>query len=383
MTGQFVAPGFESLAVKARKQLKFAGGGALCVYHRGQPVIDVWAGNRDPKAGIAWEADSMAMAFSTTKGIASTAIHMLAERGLISYDVPVAAYWPEFGANGKSHLTVRQLLSMEAGLYDLRNLIDDPRLMLDHEAMAAVLAAAAPAHQPGRANGYHAITYGWLLGELVRRVTGESLGAFVRTEISEPLKLDGCFVGTPEDQISRVARRPHLPPESAIVRSVAKLANPVMSVFGVSPARIAAAFAPRRGYEVIPTAEFLQAEVPSMNGVFTARSLARIYSALARDDGVDGVRLWTPETRRAASVRQNNRRDKVLSVRVGWQLGYHRPLPKWRTPSSAFGFYGAFGSGAFGDPSTDVGVGFVVQQAKGTPLLRLAPAIFAAVKSRR
>jgi CubicO group peptidase (beta-lactamase class C family) len=380
VTEQIVAPGFEALAAKARKQLRAAGGGALCVYHHGQPVLDVWAGKRDPKAGVAWESDSMAMAWSTTKGIASTAVHMLAERGLLNYDAPVAAYWPEFAANGKANITVRQLLSMEAGLYDVRNLIDEPRLMLHHNAMATALAAAAPAHQPGKANGYHAITYGWLLGELVQRLTGDSLGAFVQAEIAGPLALDGCYIGTPKTEIPRVAVRPHLPPESAIVRSVAKLANPVMSLFGVSPARIAAAFAPRRGYEVIPTAEFLEAEVASMNGVFTARSLARIYSALANDDGLDGVRLWTPQTRRLATARQNNRRDRVLSVRVGWQLGYHRTFPKWRTPSSTFGFYGAFGSGAFGDPVNNVGVGFVVQQAKGTPLLNLAPAIFSAVK---
>ena len=378
-TGSICGAGYEVVASKAIKALNAGGGGALCVYHKGVPVVDLWSGPRDPSAGLPWQQETMGMAWSTTKGIASTVIHMLADRGRLDYDSPVACYWPEFAAAGKEGITVRHLLTMEAGLYDIRHLIDEPAQMLDHDAMASVLAAATPAHLPGYANGYHALTYGWLLGEVVRRVTGGTLGSFVQTEIAGPLALDGCFIGTPQSELERVAARPDLKPESARLRRVVKRLDPLTTSFGFSPSRIAAAFLPPRGYEVIPTPEFLKAEVPSANGVFTARSLARIYAALGSDDGLDGVRLWSPETRLAATRIQNQRRDLVIPLRVRWLLGYHRPPPVKRASRDAFGFYGAYGSGAYADPERQLAVGLVVRDAKGTPLIKLNKALSAAV----
>jgi len=362
---------YAEVVTVARKHLNAAGGGALCVYHHGAPVLDLWTGFKDPAARTPWESDTMAMSWSTTKGVASTALHLLADRGLISYEEPIGTYWPEYAVNGKQQTTVRQLLSMEAGLFDIRHLIGDPRLILDHAGMAAALAGAAPAHQPGAKNAYHAFTYGWLVGELVRRVAGDSLGAFVQAEIAEPLGLDGCYVGTPTDQLGRVAAFPNLAPESQVVRVLAKAINPLTSLFGVSLARMASAFVPIDGNDVIRTTEFLQAEVPSVNGVFTARSLARLYAALGSDDGVDGVRLWSPETRAKVSEQQNDRRDRVVPVTVRWRLGYHCPFPRKRSSPSAFGFYGAYGSGVFADPERRLAVGLVCQQAKGLPLTKL------------
>ncbi|MGI9611640.1 MAG: serine hydrolase domain-containing protein [Acidimicrobiales bacterium] len=377
-TGSICGAGYEAVASKAIKALNAGGGGALCVYRNGVPVVDLWSGSRDTSNGLAWERETMGMAWSTTKGIASTVIHMLADRGQLDYDSPVARYWPEFAAAGKDVITVRHLLTMEAGLYDIRHLIDEPTQMLDHDRMASALAAATPAHPPGQANGYHALTYGWLLGEVVRRVTSETLGAFVQTEIAEPLVLDGCYIGTPRSEIERVAARPELEPEPARLRRVAKFLDPATSLLGFSPKRVASAFLPQRGYEVIPRPEFLQAEVPAANGVFTARSLARIYAALASDDGLDGVRLWSPETRRAATRIQNRRRDLVIPLRVRWLLGYHRPPPVRRASPEAFGFYGAYGSGAYADPARQLAVGFVVREARGAPLVKLSKAIAAA-----
>lgn len=157
-------------------------------------------------------------------------------------------------------------------------------------------------------NGYHAMTYGWLVGELVRRITGASLGEFVQTHIAAPLGLDGCYIGTPEDPIHRVAAFPRLAPEKATLRTVAKALDPIVSLFGVSPERIASAFVPAGGHDVIATDAFLRVEVPSVNGVFTARALARLYAALGSDDGVDGVQLWSPATRAAASKQQTSNR---------------------------------------------------------------------------
>ena len=376
-------PGLASVASLARKQLIAAGGGAICIYLDGEPVLDMWAGDGDPSAGTVWEADTMAMSWSTTKGVASTAVHLLADRGLLRYDDTLAAHWPEFAANGKQAITVRHLLSMEAGLYKIRHLIDDPRQMLDHDTMASLLAQAAPAHEPGARNAYHTMTYGWLVGELVRRITGVSLGTFVQNEIAAPLGLDGCYIGTPDDQIRRVAAFPEMPPPKPAVRLAAKAVNPVTSLFGVSLRRIADAFFPIDGEQVIATHQFLRAEVPSVNGVFTARSLARLYAALGNDAGLDGVQLWKPETRRAATTQQNDRRDRVIPLKVGWRLGYHQPFPKKKSSAESFGFYGAFGSGAFADPTRNLAVGLTVHQAKGLPLPKLLGPILEAADAIR
>ena len=275
----------------------------------------------------------MAMSWSTTKGVVSTALHMLCHRGQLEYDAPIAAYWPEFAANGKQAITVRQFMAMEGGLYDVRSLLTDPERMLDHVTMAGLIAASAPTHDPGEANGYHAFTYGWIAGELVRRITGDSLGDFVQAEIVRPLGLDGCYIGTPTSELGRVAAPVGLKPEGRFVRRVAKLADPLTRLAGFSPNRFAAAFLPRRGHEIIPTDRFLSAEVPGVNGVFTARSLARLYAVLGADDGLHGVALWSPETRQIATEQQNHRRDLVVPLRVGWRLGYHQPFPKKHWPS--------------------------------------------------
>ncbi|MFV0259420.1 MAG: serine hydrolase domain-containing protein [Acidimicrobiales bacterium] len=379
-----VSPGWEAVADRAASVLPRAGGGGLCVYHHGVPVLDVWAGVSDPATGRPWTAETMAMSFSTTKGIASACVHMLSERGLIDLDARVGEYWPEFAVNGKEATTVRHILAMEAGLYDIRHLIDNPWLMLDHDEMARRLAAAAPAHPPGTANGYHALTYGWLVGELVRRRAGVTLGRFVRTEIAEPLGLDGCYIGTPDDELSRVAALPEQRPERSSVRRLARWVNPVTSRLGFSPERMAAAFFAHDGDQVIGSRAFLRPEIPAANGVFTARSLARIYAALGSHDGVDGVRLWSATTRDAARAAQNSRRDLVLPATVGWRSGFHRPLPFRRRPTAAFGFFGAFGSGAFADPERSLAVGLVCQAATGrpmVPLIALRSRIDAAVRA--
>ncbi len=382
MREQLCRPEFKGVEQTALKIFDASGGGALCVYVDGVPVVDIWAGWRDRASGLKWEHDTMAMSWSTTKGIASTVVHMLVDQGHLDYDTPMVSVWPEFGRNGKSEITIGHVLAMEAGLYDIRSLITDPTLMLDHDAMAGLLAEATPAHPAGQANAYHALTYGWLVGEVVRRATGSSLGSVVSTEIADALNLDGCYVGTPSEELPRVAVRPTLKPESPFVRRAAKSLDPVLRLSGFSPKRFAAAFLPRHGHRVIGTDDFLQAEVPSANGVFTARSLARIYAALGSDDGLDGVRLWSPGRRGLATKTQNNRRDLVIPLKVGWKLGYHPPFPRRKASPTAFGFYGAYGSGAFADPSRGLAVGFVVQEAKGTPLAKLGPAITAAVDRR-
>ena len=182
-----------------------AGGAALCIYHRGEKVVDLWGGTRD-EYGNRWESDTLALSYSTTKGIASTLLHILADRGLVDYDKPVAHYWPEFAAGGKERITVRQVMCHEARLYSIRALVDDAQHMLDWNYMVGALANTVPMHPPGTAHGYHALTYGWLVGELAQRVTGKPFGELLQSEIATPLELDGLYVGLPEDQMHRRAR---------------------------------------------------------------------------------------------------------------------------------------------------------------------------------
>ena len=170
------------------------GGGALAVYLDGEPVVDVWTGWADRRGRVPWTADTGTMVFSATKGMASTVIHRLVDRGLIEYDVPVAQYWPEFGANGKADITVRQMMRHQAGLSALRGASTQD--LLDHELMERRLAAARPGYSFGR-SAYHALTYGWLLSGLARAVTGKGMRQLIREELAEPLGTDGLHLGRP------------------------------------------------------------------------------------------------------------------------------------------------------------------------------------------
>ena len=221
------APGFEPIVERAQRAFRWGRGGSLCVMHRGEVVVDTWGGWADKDAGRPWERDTLGVAWSTTKGMASLAVHLLADRGALSLEQPVAEYWPEYAAEGKEGTLVRHVLAMEAGLFDVRHLVPDARSLLDWEEMTTRLAAARPAHVPGRACGYHALTYGHLAGELVRRVTGESLGAFLDREVRRPLDLDGFFVGTPEDEHARVAPVPRMVDVGPRAVAVAKGLNRV------------------------------------------------------------------------------------------------------------------------------------------------------------
>ena len=171
----YAHPEFAEVEEAFRKQLERTdGGAAVTIFHRGEPVVDLWGGNRTPE-GDPWEEDTLAMCFSTTKGVASLALHLQAEAGLVDYDERVATYWPEFAQNGKENITVRHVLSHSAGLHRLRSVIDSAHHMLDWDHMVEAIAAEAPAYEPGTQCGYHALTYGWLVGEIVQRVTGRQL----------------------------------------------------------------------------------------------------------------------------------------------------------------------------------------------------------------
>jgi CubicO group peptidase (beta-lactamase class C family) len=364
-------PDFWDVARVLEKQLRGQrrGGAAVCVYHRGEKVVDVWAGTRDSE-GRPWQEDTMSMSFSTTKGVVATALHVLVDRGLADYDDPVAKYWPAFGEAGKHTITIRQLLCHEAGLHGIRSSVDHAERMLDWEYMREVMEELIPAYKPGSRNGYHALTYGWLVGELIQRIAGRSLEQVLREELVEPLELDGVHVGTPRDQRHRVAgllASGIQPPEAP--KPLANMARSLSRTFRLplDPGHILEALLPNGIFDVIFSDRVHDAPMPALNGVFTARSLARIYAALAGGGEIDGVRLLSYNTVRRASTIQNTRIDLVVPIPMRWRLGYHMAGTTRGILPKGFGHFGYGGSGAWADPERNLAVAMVVNRVAGTP----------------
>ena len=389
----YVHPGFTPVASAFRHQIgRTKGGAAVAVYYRGELVVDLWGGRRDD-SGAPWERDSLAMCFSTTKGLTSTALHMLVDRGLVRYEKAVAEYWPEFVAGGKAGVTIAHLLTHSAGLHRIRSIIDRAELMFDWDHMVDALAKATPAYEPGTKNGYHALTYGWLVGEVVRRVSGQPLDRFVQSEIAEPLGLDGLYLGCPPEQRHRVAPlepmghvaigpRPLRTLGHRIGLQLGKAASLVHSP--VNPRRMFNALAPRGIEDVWYGGEIMDAAVPAANGFFTARSLARMYAVIASEGTLDGVTLMSPATVAEMSLIRSYRRDLVLVIPMRWRYGYHMVATTRGRINAAFGHFGFGGSGGWADPSRRVAVAMVCNRGTGSPigdvrLLRLGTAVMASL----
>jgi CubicO group peptidase (beta-lactamase class C family) len=282
----FVHPDFTQVASLLRKQLpgRGPGGAAVCVFHRGECVVDIWGGTRN-EDDDEWTKDTLALSFSTTKGVASTLLHVLADKHLIDYDVPVVHYWPEFGQAGKSRITVREILCHEAGLYGIRSMVEHADEMCDWDAMTRYIEQARPVHVPGTANGYHGLTYGFLVGELIRRVTAMPFSRALDEFLASPLKLDGLYCGLPETEMDRRARL--VMPRRASGnqkrsgtwrKAMVKMAiNGALSLTGSSIENTKQGLLPK-GMSAFDfnSPEVVGACIPSANGMFTARSLARL-----------------------------------------------------------------------------------------------------------
>ena len=359
-----VEPGFEAVRQAFEDNFNDHGevGAACCVYLDGRPVVDVWGGVADQKKDRPWDEDTLTLVYSTTKGVTAICAHLLAQRGQLDLDAPVVGYWPEFGANGKDEITVRMLLSHRAGLPTL-----EPR-MAPAEALAwnpAVqsLAAQKPLWEPGTRHGYHAVTYGWLVGEVIRRVTGKSVGQFVADELSGPLGLD-LWIGLPEQREGRVSR--------LVAAAFPRISRDEMAA--MPPAQLERLKAMADPESLMQRAlnvtdppfnfnrrEVRAAELPAANGVTTARSLARLYAATIGE--VDGIRVLQPETVAAATVEQSNGPDEVLALDTRFGSGFF--LPSAFSPlmgPRSFGHAGAGGSLAFADPDAGVGFAYVMNQ---------------------
>jgi CubicO group peptidase (beta-lactamase class C family) len=353
-------PAFDEVVTILEAQVTESGGGAaVCVYHQGRPVVDAWTGVVDT-AGSLWQDDTLAVSYSTTKGVTSTALHLCVDRQLLDYDDRVSEHWPEFGQNGKDAITVRQVLCHEAGLYDVASFLERPEQILDWDAMVAGLEKMTPAHEPGTANGYHAVTFGFIVGEIVRRVSGLGITEFVRTQIAEPLALDGCFVGLPPEEQGRLVEIIPPPDAGELDRDPAAMLR-IAERLGLTirPELIAAALPPS---VLTPHRDpaWVEQPMPSGNGCFTARSLARMYACLAGGGELDGVRLLSEKTIERATEPQNNRPDLILGFPMQWRLGYHGVITSAGVLERGFGHNGYGGSGAWADPERELAVGFTL-----------------------
>jgi CubicO group peptidase (beta-lactamase class C family) len=386
-----VEPGFWPLARTLERQVERLGGGAaVCVYHRGRKVADLWAGERDAD-GHPWTSNTMAMSFSTTKGVVSTALHVLADRGELGFEDRVARFWPEFAQAGKGSITLRDVLSHRAGLPQVRPLLDRPDRILDWDYMTEALAETPPQLKPGGPCAYHAFTFGWLAGEILRRVTGQAPGEAVRTLLAQPLGLDGCYIGAPADVRGRAAAliRPRFGGVANLITSQ-RLMGALDRVYRaaripISPLLIQSALLPGDMGELFFEPRILDAPIPSANGLFTARSLARIYALLAEGGMLDGVRLLSRRSVTRASQVQTRERDRVLLLPMHWRLGYHSAFTTRGRLATGFGHFGYGGSGAWCDPEQRLAVAMVTNQVAGGPFgdMRIARLGAAAVRCAR
>jgi CubicO group peptidase (beta-lactamase class C family) len=335
----------------------------VAAYHKGKLVIDAWAGQADAATGRAVDGDTLFCVFSTTKGILYAAVHLLAERGKLDYEDPVARYWPAFGARGKGRVTIRQVYDHSAGVPQMPDGAT-PRDICDWDTICAAIADLPLLWEPGTKTGYHGFTVGWILGEVLRRVDGRSVARFVQEEICAPLSLRNLFFGIPEEGESRVANLEDGPiPEGA---------PPPMPLFekAIPPQLPASAV-------LFNQPDVRRACIPAGGGIMNARDLARFYASLAT--GVDGVRLLPPA--RVALMAREQRRDmdQVLGLEIRKGLGYFLPGPNAESISespNSFGHPGAGGSVGYADPENALAVGF----AKTRLLAPLDPLDASAVK---
>jgi CubicO group peptidase (beta-lactamase class C family) len=344
------------------------GGAALSVRRHGETMVDVWAGFADRKWSRPWERDTLTICFSTTKGIAATVIHRLADRGLIDYAQPVAYYWPEFAIAGKEALTVRQLLSHQAGLQSVIGLVSQADDLLDHLTLEQRLAARSPDPWPGHP-GYHALTYGWLLAGLARKITGLGMAELVRLELAEPLGTNGLCIGMPTDGLGRFAPpiswAPPIRPTPPVVQRSARRSVEALRRYELTRRFVESLYIPQLNDLLTgPSPSVLKTEMPSVNGLLSAHALAKLYATLAGDGAVEDVRLLSPKTVRELSRVQTRARDVVIGMRMMWRLGYHRAGLQGYRGTGVFGHYGYGGSGGWADPVTGLSFGFVTNELR-------------------
>ncbi|MFE2432415.1 serine hydrolase domain-containing protein [Streptomyces sp. NPDC059373] len=353
LAGGHVEPGFESVREAFERNFTRHGevGASCAVYLHGEKKVDLWGGVADVRTGRPWARDTIGLVYSVTKGATAMLCCLLADRGELDLDAPVARYWPSFGGNGKSGVTVRMLLDHQAGL----PVIDDRLTLaevLEYGVAARALAGQRPLWTPGTAFGYHALTYGWLLDEVVRRATGRTIQDLFATEIALPLGLD-FFIGLPGHAEHRVAALVNAPASDSSApppaHDASSLLTRAMTVNGALRTPDADAWNDPR---------IRRASIPAANGITNARSLARLYGSCVGE--VEAPRLLTKETLTAAVAERSAGWDRVTELDARFGTGFM--LPTAGTPmlsESSFGHEGVGGALGFADRDSGVGFGYV------------------------
>jgi len=337
-------------------------GGACCAYHRGQKVVDIWGGIRNKQTNEPWERDTMVIVYSATKGLSAMTMALAHSRGWLDYEDYVCRYWPAFAQQGKERITVRQLLSHQAGLYALDQPLDRA-LVADLDRLAVVLARQKPAWEPGTRQAYHAITLGFYEGELLRRIDPEhrSLGEFFQDEIASPLGLE-AFIRLPESipnaRLATIARPTFIQMARGfglrfMIEALNRRSNITRALRGSElphdPPRIYAR----------------NLEVPSGGAVATARGIAHAYSAFAGGCHELGLRQATLDLLSAPAIApaRGFHDECMKSDNIQFSLGFMKSTPQWRFGSAAsYGSPGAGGSLGFADPAAGIGYGYVTSQ---------------------
>lgn len=336
-------------------------GAAVALYVDGEPVIDLWAGDIDSRRSAPWREDTLVNLFSTTKGmVAAMALRLVAE-GKLSLERPVADYWPEFAQHGKGQIPVKWLLTHRSGLPAVRAQLPDAALY-DWETMCAALAAEKPWWEPGSRHGYHPVTFGWLVGEVIRRASGLRVGEFWQQAFAQPLGLD-LYIGVPEPEQARIARisKPQADPSN--LEAASFMQRMMSDPLGITARAFANPMSIATGSN---TPEWRSAEIPAANGHGTARAVARFYAALAGDGSVDGVEVLPRDILKYCNREESAGNDAVLGIDTrfssGWMLSQSRPLAAFGPARHSFGHPGAGGSVGFADPERRIAFGYVMNR---------------------
>lgn len=363
----YVAPAFRPVFDEFVRNFKERGeiGASVAITHKGLPVLEAWGGFADTLATAPsrpWQRDTLTVLFSSTKGATALCAHLLAAQGQLDLNDKVSKYWPEFGANGKQDITVRMLLDHSAGLPVLRDPVPAKGWM-DWSYMTARLAAEAPWWEPGSTQGYHPVTFGWLVGEVVRRVSGVSLGSYFAREVAAPLGLD-FYIGAPASVHSRI--------------------SPLMTNSDVTQDRFTLALADPTGLQAlvwnmgdyfsrINEPDFWQAEVPAINGIASAQALAGMYAPLANDGSTWERTQFLPTSyaERMGLVQTASHSDRTLLIRTRMGLGYWNSIDNRDQPGvnlsfllgrDAFGHPGFGGSFGMADPQANLSIGYTMNR---------------------
>lgn len=366
-----VDPRFEDLAKQFSRLLQTGaeqGGAALAVYFQGEKVVDIYTGKKSNTEQ--WAADSLSVCYSTGKGVLATLAHILVSQGRLAYDLPIAHYWPAFAQNNKHDITLRHVLSHQSGLFDIRNMIEKASDMADWSQMLGQMERATARFPAGTDTAYQALTFGWLLGGVLEKATGQTLAELMQQHLIESLNLDGAYFGVPQAELHRVAKpcsKTVLKSQNTVSKTTktkqvrkATFSERLLELSGQNPQDFLDAMVPRamRDFSFF-SEQALTAVMPAVNGTFTARSLAKIYALLAQQGQWQGDQLIDTLVFDELSQIQTYKRDRVMPIPMKWRLGYHRVITLGKRVKSGFGHVGYNGSGAWCDPKRNLSFAYV------------------------